>query len=216
MDEIHVGESVFCGSSHVGHVAKLIADASDSRITDLVVDRGLLHGAKVVPLGQVKDVRDGEVQLALDVDQFQQTNGFADQNFRYPGHDWRTPSGYESMDFLLQAYVSEGSAAGYGPGALPEDPSDLTLDPPDPRPNLLRPILKEGTPVRAVDGEQVGEVRSLSFHAEDGRLTTIEMKWGLLDHEHRELPLEWVREVDDKGVTLSVTAAEARRPGHTG
>jgi len=208
MEDIGIGFGVFCGADHVGHVAKLIADASDSHVTDIVVDRGLLHGAKVISLGQVQKVGDGEVHLSIDREQFQQADGFADQRFRYPGHDWNVPSGYGSVDFLLDAEVATGSAAGYGAGSLPDE---LALPPPDPRPNLLRPVVREGTPVHAAGGEKVGEVASMTFHPDDGRLASVIMKWGLLGGEHLALPVEWVEHLDDEGLTLNVPAAQVHQ-----
>jgi uncharacterized protein YrrD len=203
MDDIGIGFGVFCGTDHVGHVAKLIADASDSHVTDIVVDRGLLHGAKVISLGQVQEVRDREVHLNLDREQFLHADGFADQRFRYPGHDWNVPSAYTSTDVLLEVELSTGSAAGYGAGEVPED---RALPPADPRPNLLRPVVTEGTPVRAADGEKVGEIASMTFHTDDGRVASVVMKWGLLGGEHLPLPLEWVQHLDDEGLTLNVAA----------
>jgi len=208
MEDIGIGFDVFCGVDRVGHVAKLIADASDSHITDIVVDRGLRHGAKVISLGQVQAVRDGNVRLSLDREQFEQADGFADQRFRYPGHDWNVPSGFSSTDFLLDEETALGSAVGYGSGAMP---GSLPLPPADPRPNLLRPVVKEGTPVRATDGEKVGEIASIAFHPDDGRVTSVAMKWGLLELERADLPLEWVEHLDDEGLTLNVTAEQVHQ-----
>jgi len=207
MDDIRIGFGAFCGTEHVGHVAKVVVDASDTHVTELVVDRGLLHGAKVIPLAQVEDVRDSEVHLTLDREQFQGANGFADQQYQYPDHNWPAPPGFLSTDVLLDV-TAYGAGPSSGLGGLPED---LALAPPDPRPNLLRPIVREGTPVRAVDGEKVGEIASISFHPDDGRLVSVVMKWGFLEHERSEIPAEWIADLDDKGLSLNVRSEQARR-----
>jgi len=208
MEDIGIGFDVFCGTDRVGHVAKLIADASDSHVTDIVVDRGLLHGAKVISLGQVQAVRGRVVHLSLHREQFERADGFADQRFRYPGHDWNVPSRYRSTDFLLELELSTGSSSAYGAGEVPED---RALPPADPRPNLLRPVVREGTTVRASDGEKMGEIASMTFHPDDGRVTSVAMKWGLLELERADLPLEWVEHLDDEGLTLNVPATQVHQ-----
>jgi uncharacterized protein YrrD len=207
MDDIRIDNRVFCGADEVGRVAKVIADANDAHVTELVVDRGLLHGAKVIPLGQVQDVRAGEVHLTLDREQFERANGFADQRYRYPHRTWAPPQGFLPTDCLFDV-----AAYGAGPSsALGALPGDLPATPPDPRPNLLRPVVSEGTPVLSADGKKVGEIASISFHPDDGRLVSAVMKWGLLEHERLELPREWIADLDDKGLSLNVNSDQVHQ-----
>jgi uncharacterized protein YrrD len=199
---------VYSGTDKVGSVARLVADAPDSRITGIVIDRGLLHGAKLISLGQVADVRDGKLKLNLTSEQFAAADGFADQRFRRPSENWSAPPGYDPQDFLLNAEVAYGSAGGYGmsgkPGPFPPSPSD-------PRPNLLRPTVREGTAIRAADGTKVGEVAEIAFHPDDCRLATVVMKRGLLGHERVEIPIDRVDNLDEEGLILTMAAGEVDR-----
>jgi uncharacterized protein YrrD len=205
MDDVRTGMDVYCGTDKVGHVARLVADAPDSRIASIVVDRGLLHGAKLIQLEQVAEVRDRELRLNLSREQFEAADGFADQRFRGPHESWSAPPGYDPQDFLLNAEVAYGSAGGYGmsgkPGPFPPSPAD-------PLPNLLRPTVREGTPIRAADGTKVGEVAEIGFFPDEGRLATVIMKRGLLGHERVDLPLDWVDDLDENGLILRKAAAE--------
>ena len=207
MEDIRIGLDVYCGQDRVGRVAKLVADASDSHITDIVVDRGLLHGAKIIPIGQLADVRAGEVELALDRRQFEEAAGFAGQRFRRPGDAWSAPPGYDPLDFLFDATIAYGGMGGYG---TPAEPGPFPTGPADPLPDLLRPVVQEGTDVRSVDGEKVGEIASISFHPDDGRLASLVMRSGLLEHERTALPLEWVEDLTDEGLVLNVSADVVR------
>lgn len=208
LENIRIGLDVYCGDDHVGSVAKLVADSNDSHVSDLVVDRGLLHGAKLIPLGQVQDVRDGNVLLAIGREQFQAADGFVDQRFRSPDDNWSAPPGYDRADFLLDAEVAYGAAGGYGTTGKP---SPFPPSPADPRPRNLRPIVQEGTAVVAVDGPKVGEIATVSFDPADGRLTSVELKWGLLGHERAELPLEWIDDLGADGLGLNVPAEQIKQ-----
>jgi uncharacterized protein YrrD len=212
VEDIGIGYEVYCGDDHVGTVARLIADASDAHVTDIVVDRGLLHGAKIVPLEDLVAVEGQRVRLKLTREQFAAADGFADVRFQQPEDDWSTPPGYYPQDFLLETAADLGAQAGYGIntklGPFPPSPAD-------PRPNLLRPTVKDGTPVLDVDGEKVGEVHEASFHPEDGRLDRLVLKHGPLGLEHSEIPLDWVEGLDGDGVVLRVPAAQvAALPKH--
>lgn len=57
----------------------------------------------------------------------------------------------------------------------------------------------------------MGEIGSISFHPDDGRLAAVVMKFGFLAHERTELPLEWVEDLTDEGLALNVTADQVRR-----
>ncbi len=205
MQDIGIGYEVYCGGEKVGTVARLVADASDAHVTDIVVDRGLLRGAKIVPLEDLASVSDERVQLDISRDQFEAMDGFADVRFRQPEDTWSAPPGYFPSDFLLESAVDIGGQAGYGTdskvGLFPPSPAD-------PRPNLLRPTLRDGTPVFDVDGKKVGEIHEARFHPEDGRLDSLQLKHGLLGLEHADIPLDWVQGLDGEGLVLKVKAAE--------
>ncbi len=207
MEDIGIGYDVYCGSDKVGTVARFIADANDSHITDVVVDRGLLHGAKIVPLENLADVADQRVSLALTREQFEAADGFSDVRFKQPEDDWSAPPGYFPQDFLLDTAIDFGAQAGYGttskPGPYPPSPAD-------PRPNLLRPTIKDGTPVRDVAGNRVGEVHEARFHPEDGRLDYLMLKHGPFGLEHAEIPLGWVEGLDGDGLVLRVPAEQVK------
>jgi uncharacterized protein YrrD len=206
MDDIRIGYEVYCGNEKVGEVARLVADASDSHITDLVVDRGLLHGAKLLPLQDIKDASAGRVELSLTHEQFLNADGFANPRFREPHDGWSAPRGYDkAAEFLLEAEVDAGGAAGFA--SVAAGPADFPPSPPDPRPNALRPSIREGTAIRASNGDKVGEIAQVSFNPEDGRLDSVTLKRGLLGNEHVALPLDWIEGFDAEGLILHVSKA---------
>ena len=208
MENIRTGADVYCRNQKVGSISRLIADARDSRISGIVVDRGLVHAAKVVPIGQIASVVGEAVHLELTAEQFEKAEGFADKKFANPTQNWLAPSGYRAADFLLNTDVAFG-AGGYG--GIAGKPSPYPPSPADPRANEAEPSVKVGAPVRSVDGEAVGEVAELDFHPDDGRLTRLVLKRGFLGHEHVELPLEWIEGISEDGVILTVDKAEVGR-----
>jgi uncharacterized protein YrrD len=208
MDDIRIGYGVYSGGAKVGEVARLVADAGDSHVTDIVVDRGLLHGAKLVPLEDLADVSAGRVQLKLTHDQFLKADGFVDQRFRGPHDGWSVPHGYDPSDFLLDAQIDVASAAGFGATGMLGGPPP---SPADPRPNLLRPFIKDGTPVRSSTGAKLGEIAQVSFNPEDGHLDSLTIRRGLMGREHVDLPLDWIDGFNGDGLVLHVSEVEVQR-----
>lgn len=186
MDEIRTGADIYCADEKVGHVSRLIADAVSSHITDLVVDRGLLHAAKVIPLDQA--------------------DGFSDEKFSDPAGDWSAPPGYSRDDFMLNVVTAFGAGAGYG--AMGGRPDTFPPSPTDPRPDLIQPDVEAGSPVRATDGSKVGEVAEIDIDPSDGHLIRLTLKRGLLGREHVQVPLEWIEQISNEGVILKTSAAE--------
>jgi uncharacterized protein YrrD len=208
MENIRTGSDVYCGDEKVGRVSRLIADARDSRITGVVVDRGLLHGSKIVSIGSIANVTGEAVHLSLSREQFDNADGFVDKKFANPMANWLAPPGYNPTEFLLDVDMSM-SPGTYG--GVAGKPSPFPPSPADPLPNLVRPTVRVGTPVRADDGEGVGEVAEVDFHPDDGRVTRLVLKRGFLGREHITLPLEWIEGINEDGVILRVDKAEVER-----
>jgi uncharacterized protein YrrD len=69
---------------------------------------------------------------------------------------------------------------------------------------MSRPAVSAGTPVLASDGEKVGEVGEFAASSDVGTPTRLTMKTGFLFKKETELPVDWIGEISDDGILLTV------------
>jgi hypothetical protein len=63
----------------VGKVREVLGDPNADIFDGLAVDTGLLRGARYVPAEQVGSIYEGRVELAMDEDQFELLEEYAEQ-----------------------------------------------------------------------------------------------------------------------------------------
>lgn len=208
---VKIGDEVRGHDAKLGEVHRVIVDARSNHVTDLVVKHGFLFGnERVVPLSCVTNVEDGVVHLDLDEKGFEAMNGYTDDRYRAPDPDYVGPPGFDNDEFMLDTLVAIGPGAGVGgtyatpplgyPGGEQVSPDDLQ-----------RPVYAKGTPVLDAGGEKVGEIGHLEVDPASGAPRHITIRTGTLVHHEAEIPLDWIQELGDKGVQLSVTKADVER-----
>ncbi len=209
--DVTIGAQVMGTGGKLGEVHRVIVDARSSHITDMVVKHGFVFGnERVVPLSHVTRVEDGIVYVDLDAAHFEIMNGFADDRYRAPDPSYIGPPGFDNTHFLLDSMVAGGGTGGLATGGQPLGyPGGEQLSPDD----MGRPTIAVGTPVVDMNGERIGEVGSISVSSPDGMPTHIVLRQGHIFHHNVELPMAWVDELSDKGVTLKVAKAQIESMG---
>jgi uncharacterized protein YrrD len=74
-----------------------------------------------------------------------------------------------------------------------------------------QPRLSEGAKVIAVDDEDVGRVERVLTSAEADRVTHIVIEKGLLNKEHKLIPINWIKSVTDEEVRLAIDSRQIER-----
>lgn len=204
--DVSIGAEVMGREGKLGQVHRVIVDARTGHITDLVVKHGFLFGKdRMVPLADVNRVENGVVFLDLDERGFEAMNGFTDDRYHAPDPNYTGPPGFDHGEFLIDSMVAGGGAAGPSAGAPPLGfPGGEATSPDD----MQRPAISIGTDVVDMNGEKVGEVGEISLSPADGTPTRVTLRQGHLFHHETDLPIEWVDELSDKGITLKVTKAD--------
>jgi uncharacterized protein YrrD len=203
--EIAIGADVIGKNGKLGTVHRVIVDARSNTVTDLVVRHGFpFKQERIVPLAAVTKTDADGIHVDLDERQFEELEGFVEQNFRTPDPDYVGPPGFNNTEFLLDEVTAGVGLLGGEvvpplgfPGGEPITPADTS-----------RPVVEPGTPIVDVEGETVGEVHEFAANAETGAPEKLVLRRGLLFHHDMELPLAWIAQISDKGVTLSVTRRE--------
>jgi uncharacterized protein YrrD len=204
--EIMIGSEVHGTDGKLGEVQGVIADARTDTITDLVVKHGFIFtNARIVPLAHVVRVEDGVVYLDLDERGFEAMDGFAEE-IKAPNPDYVGPPDYDLQGTYRGNFVYKSQIASFGQfqGKPMGYPGGEQLTP-DLR---QRPSIESGDDVLDVAGERIGEVGEFGLDPETGAPTRLTVKQGMLFKRETELPPDWVKDLSDDGVMLSVTKDE--------
>jgi uncharacterized protein YrrD len=202
--DIKIGADVMGTDEKLGEVQRVIVDGNSNTVTDLVVKHGFLFAReRIVPRSHITDVTDGVIHVDLDKHGFEAMDGFTDERYHTPDPNYTGPPGFANSEFLLDAAVAGGSGAGIGAvySAPPLGfPGGEAVTPDDPQ----RAAIHVGSDVLDDAGEKVGEVGELTLTPDTGYPTHLVVRRGFLFTEETEIPLGWIQEFSDKGVTLNV------------
>jgi uncharacterized protein YrrD len=202
--DIAIGSDVLGEDGKLGTVHRVIVDARSNAVTDIVVKHGFLWGnERVVPLGHVRAADAKAVHLDLNEAGFKTMNGFAPEHYHAPDPNYIGPPGFDNRSFLLTEMGAGLSGAGAGtayssppmgyPGGQETSP-DLTQ----------RPVIEPGTDVLDAAGEKVGEVQEYAVNSDSGTPERLVLRKGFIFHHDTAIPISWIGELSDKGVSLTV------------
>jgi len=107
----------------------------------------------------------------------------------------------------LDAFVAIGAQAGLGQGnPVLGFPGGEQVEPDYP----MRPDIASGSDGLSADGEKVGEVAEFEVAADTGRPQRLVVKQGWLFTSEREVPVDWITSLSDKGVMLSASKLDVQ------
>lgn len=209
---IRIGAEVHGHGEKLGEVSRVIVDADSDVITHIVVKHGFpgLATERVVPVTSISSESEGALVVHMGPDEFKQMDGFDPQDYRRPDPDYTGPPGFDveaegQANTALDAYVAIGAQAGIGQGnPVFGFPGGEQVVPDYP----MRPDIASGSDVLSADGEKVGEVAEFEVAADTGMPQRLVVKQGWLFTSEREVPVEWVTSLSDKGVMLSASKAD--------
>lgn len=209
---IRIGAEVHGHGEKLGEVSRVIVDSDTDVITHIVVKHGFpgLDTERLVPVTAISSESNGAIVVHLGPDEFKEMDGFDPQQYRRPDPDYTGPPGFDAeaerqANTSLDAYVAMGSTSGIGQGQpVFGFPGGEQVAPDYPE----RPDIGAGTDVLSVDGEKVGEVEAFEVAADTGRPQRLVVKQGWLFASEREVPVEWIASLSDKGVMLNATKGD--------
>jgi uncharacterized protein YrrD len=208
--DISIGADVIGTSGKLGEVHRVIVDARQDVITDLVVKHGFAFGReRILPLSHVTKVENGVIHVDLDEKSFEILDGYTDDRFHSPDVSYVGPPGFRNEDFLIDVTVAEGPQAGLGGGPTPVlgFPGGDQITPDD----MSRPAVSSGTHVLDSLGEKVGEVHEMSFDAQTGAPSRLVVKSGFIFRHETEIPASMIQEISDDGVMLNAPKSEIEK-----
>jgi uncharacterized protein YrrD len=213
---IELGWDVYSSDGRkIGSVDRLVLNSQNQHLEQLVVDEGIFSTGKLIDLDLVDRVEDKKVVLSLATAQAEQLPDFVSTQFvDAPVETW---AGYSSVapgtlgaghilygGPLLGAGFPGAAGAAYvdDVGATPVVENVRNLPEQD-------VVVDAGSDVVGADGKKVGTVDRV-LYGQDGAVQGIVVKAGFLFKHEVTIPGDWVAEVDDDRIWLTVPAEEVR------
>ncbi len=181
----------------IGTVDRVIIDPADKEISHIVVGEGLFFATgKVIPIEMVASTTKDEVRLEKEVDELDSVPVFEEAQFVQLGEEEQP---FRDVDALywyppVGGWWNMGNILGY---AMPQYVLKAERNVPE-----GTVALEEGANVITQDGEHVGHVKKVETEAD--RVTHLVISAGLLFTEQKAIPSQWIQEVRENEVLLSV------------
>ncbi|HJR80204.1 MAG TPA: PRC-barrel domain-containing protein [Anaerolineales bacterium] len=207
--ELKEGTSVFTSDGEeAGKINRFVLDPVTNEVTHVVVQKGwLLPEDKVIPFEMISSADEKRVVLKGDIENFDELPPFEETHFiNVPEEDIRSGAATPPSSRYVPAYYwypPHGFIGypGFGLGYYAWPPMETERNIPQ---NTIP--LKEGANVVSSDGEHVGDVEQLFVEPESNRATHFLISQGLLFKDHKLVPAQWVKSVEENKVHLTVSS----------
>jgi len=198
--DLNIGAQVRCTDGTCGRLLKVVIDPQTERVTDLVVERGfLLTTDRVVPTDVVRRAAGEEVHLDISSQDLADYPEYRDVEFEEPAP--AVNAGVYGRDHVR--CWSGGYRLACRSPVIPMVRREVHegVSP-------TGAVIERGTPVRNQEG-QIGHVDHLLVDPEDGKVTHLVMRRGILAY-YPILPVSAIRLVSDGAVTVSLNEEEVK------
>ncbi len=206
--EIKEGTPVFTSNGkEVGKVNRFVLNPETDEVTHIVVEKGwLLPEDKVVPFEMIDSASEDKIVLKKDIDDFDQLPSFEETRFvRANGGEGIPVTG--GRTYYAPAYYwypPPNGYIGYPAYGLPYPTWPPTVTQQNIPENTVP--LKDGSNVISSDGKHVGDVERLFIEPDSHKVTHFLISQGLLFKDHKVVPTNWVKSVEENKVNLTVSS----------
>lgn len=225
---INLGTKVVTADGkEIGKIDRLVVDPRTDRMQEFVVRKGFfVEHDTIIPIGEVEDRVGNEdeetVHLRMTADQVKQLPDFVEHSYvaapdgMYPGlFGDGVGAGVTGGGWLWPAPIYEPAAQGsLGRAGLPAQVPAEDSAGGEVAPGMMRDRLQEsrpgsvflstGTDVKLRDGDKIGRVEELVVDPERGKVTEIIVKKGLIHHKEIRIPTQFIDEIDDDAIYVSL------------
>ena len=234
---INLGTKVMTADgTDVGKIDRLVVDPRTDRMQEFVVRKGFfVERDVIIPIGEVEDRvgndDDDTIHLRMTADQVKQLPEFVEHSYMaapdgmYPGlfgdsvgmagmggggFLWPTPI-YEpaAEGSLGRAGLPAQAPLGDSGGSNPVAPGMMGDSLRESRPGNV--FLSTGTDVKMRGGDKIGTVDELVVDPQRGKVTEMIVKKGLFGGKEIRIPTQFIDEIDDDAVYVTLDKERLER-----
>jgi osmotically-inducible protein OsmY/sporulation protein YlmC with PRC-barrel domain len=194
--DFNIGAQVYCGEEACGELLKVVVDPHKERVTDLIVQRGLLFKTdRVLPVSAVERTTGQDIYLSVSSDEVKDYPEYREVDFKKPAPGWGQTRQYKAEH--TRCWTSPWGPACQEP-VVPMVRQRVHENVPS-----TSEVIERGTPVLNVMGE-IGKVDHVLVDRESGEITHLVVRKGLIP-EHPIVPASAIERVSEEGVAIDVT-----------
>ena len=184
----------------VGRVERVVIDPETRKVSHIVVRKGFLFTEdKVIPLSLIDTTTAEGVFLRADAIDLDKLPRFEETQFVRLTEQERRDAAYpDELELPMYWPYSGGSWMAHD-AYMPTVRAETEQNIPD---NTV--AVKEGARVISVDGKHVGNVERVILNTGTKTATEVVISQGLFFKEEKIIPMNWVGDVDEDEIHLSV------------
>jgi uncharacterized protein YrrD len=173
-----------------GSLHRVVMDPNSKKVTHLVVQKGLLFKEdKVVEVEQVASSSADQIHLKCSLDQLKDMSPFEVKD--YEPVNTPVEAGRAAFPVGGVLYPSQNYQARVVREVKRTLPESLAA-------------LKNGSRVYDEDGAELGTIYRIMTDTDSGKVTNFIIEQGILPKAYKAIPIDWVREIDDEAVYLTI------------
>ncbi len=212
MEIVEDAKVVTADGKHVGKVDRVVLNPRSHEVTHVVVREGVIvKKDKLVPIDDVDTAEGGELRLKPGAPNPDNLEDFRETDYIQLTPEEQARANYDN-DAIEPIYTYPlygvnpvwGGTAYFGPymgeypgGVRPETETNI--------PEGTVP-LTEGMDVISADGQTVGALKEVGVDPKTDLASHLVISEGLLLKKEKVVPTDWIDEVDDHGIHLTVGA----------
>jgi uncharacterized protein YrrD len=200
--DINIGAQVHCRDGMVGKLVKVVVDPEQFRVTNLIVEEGiLLKHARVFPISLVQTIDTNSIYLSISSEDLDSFPEYQEKEFERPAEGWEHP------DYQIDYVMFPGHSATYN-SAPPMVKEKLRQG----IPSGLE-VVKQGTPIKNMDGV-IGKLDQVTTDPATNDITYLVMQRGLVFPSWVNIPVYLVKNFNEDSILVDITEEEIERLAH--
>lgn len=201
METFNIGADVVCQDKTCGKLAQVVVDPYTHRVTDLIVEKGLLFKTdRVLPVSLVERADKHEVRMDVLSDQLAQYPEYREIELEKPAPGWGQSEHYKAEN--MRCWVGGYNLVCTEP-VVPRVRQWIQMG----IPGQLAAIGR-GTPVWNAQGS-IGQVDHVLVEPEQGEITYLVLRRGLIP-DYPVLPASMLEDINEERVLVQISEEELK------
>jgi uncharacterized protein YrrD len=196
--DLNISAQVHCKDGLAGRLSKVVVDPADLRVTNLIIEAGLLlKHARVVPIEIVDSAGEEDIYLSVPIAALADFPEYREKEFERPATEWDHPK------YTIDNVLIPGHGLNYGPTLTMKEKLRQGI-------SAELEVVKQGTPIKN-SGGTIGKLDQVIADSATNEITFLVILRGTLFPSRINLPVFLVERVSEEEILVDITEEELDR-----